>query len=83
MRVERRTEVVVPSEPSSVTSIDVHGDVGQVEGLESIRDTVFVTLRRVLAGLQIDVGDQVGEGIGLDDKGDGSVGVLLEDGDNG
>jgi hypothetical protein len=66
-----------------VTSIDVHGDVGQVEGLEGIRHTILVTLRRILAGLQVDVGDQVGKGIGLDDKGDGSVGVLLEDGDNG
>ena len=82
MRVERRTEVVVPSKPSSVTSIDVHGNVGQVEGLEGICHTVLVTLSRVLAGLQVDVGDQVGEGIGLNDEGDGSVGVLLEDSDN-
>jgi hypothetical protein len=66
-----------------VTSIDVHGNVRQVEGLEGICDTIFVTLSRVLAGLQVDVGDQVGEGIGLDDEGNGSVGVLLEDGDNG
>jgi hypothetical protein len=77
------TKVVVPSEPSSVTSIDVHGDVGQVERLEGVCNTILVTLSRVLAGLQVDVGNQVREGIRLDNEGDGSVGVLLEDGDDG
>jgi hypothetical protein len=80
---EIHTKVVVPSEPSSVTSIDVHGDVGQVERLEGVRNTIFVTLSRVLACLQVDVGNQVGEGIRLDNEGDGSVGVLLEDRDDG
>ena len=78
-----RTQVVVPAEPPTVTSINVHGDVGQVELLEGICDTLTVAGRRVLAGLEVDVGDQVGERIGLDDQSNGSVGVLLEDGDNG
>jgi hypothetical protein len=81
--VVRRTQVVVPAEPSSVTSVNVHGNVGQVERLESVCDTITVSLGRVLAGLEVGVGDQVGQGIGLDDESDGSVGVLLEDGNDG
>jgi hypothetical protein len=66
-----------------VTGIDVHGNVGQVEGLESVCDTITVAGGGVLAGLEVGVGDQVGEGIGLDDQSNGRVGVLLEDGNNG
>jgi hypothetical protein len=66
-----------------VASIDVHGDVGQIQRLESICDTIAVTGGRVNAGLEVDVGDQVGETVGLDDQGNGNVGVLLEDGNNG
>lgn len=66
-----------------MTGIDVHGDVGQVELLQSVCDTVAVARGGVLAGLEVGVGDQVGERIGLDDEGDGSVGVLLEDGNDG
>jgi hypothetical protein len=66
-----------------VASIDVHGDVGQVQRLEGICDTIAVTGGRVNAGLEVDVGDQVGETVGLDDQSNGNVGVLLEDGNNG
>jgi hypothetical protein len=66
-----------------VASINVHDDVGEVERLKSIRDTLLVASSRVLAGLEVDVGDQVGQGIGLDDQSNGDVGILLEDGDNG
>lgn len=76
-------EVVVPAEPAAVAGIDVHDDVGEVELLEGICDTLTVAGGRVLAGLLVDVGDQVGQAIGLDDKGDGSVGVLLEELDDG
>lgn len=38
-----RTEVGIPSEPSSVASIDVHGDVWKIECLQSVRNTIFVT----------------------------------------
>jgi hypothetical protein len=62
-----RTEVIVPAQPPAVTGVDVHGNVGQIEGLEGVRDTVTVTRGRVLAGLEVGVGDQVGEGVGLDD----------------
>ena len=77
------TEVVVPAEPATVTSIDVHGDVGEVELLEGVGDTFAVAGGRVLAGLFVGVGNEVGEGVGFDDEGDGGVGVLLEDGDDG
>lgn len=66
-----------------MTSIDVHGDVGQVELLKSIGDTVTVSRGGVLAGLEVDVGDQVGKRIGLNDQSNGRVGVALEDGNNG
>lgn len=73
------TEVFVPSEPSTVASINVHHHVGQVELLQSVCDTRLVTFSRFLAGDDIGVGDQVGEGIWLNDKSDGGVGVGLED----
>jgi hypothetical protein len=78
-----RTQVVVPAEPASVTSINVHGNVGQVERLKSVRNTLTVARSRVLAGLEVGVGDQVGKRIGLDDQRNGNIGVLLEDGDDG
>jgi hypothetical protein len=79
----RRTEVVVPAEPSSVTSIDVHGDVGHVELLKSVRNTLTVAGSGVLAGLEVGVGDQVGKTVGLDNQSNGGVGVLLEDSNDG
>jgi hypothetical protein len=50
-----------------MAGIDVHGDVGQVELLERICDTLAVAGCRILAGLEVGVGDQVWQGIGLDD----------------
>jgi hypothetical protein len=79
----RRTKVVVPAEPATVASVDVHGDVGKVELLKSISNTLTVASSRVNAGLELGVGDQVGERIGLDDQSNGGVGVLLEDSDDG
>jgi hypothetical protein len=66
-----------------VASINVHSNVGEVERLESVRNTLTVTRSRVFAGLKVAVGDQVGKRIRLDDQRDGNVGVLLEDGNNG
>ena len=77
------TEVVVPAEPATVASIDVHDDVGQVKAAESISNTLTVTAGRVLAGLLVDVGNKVGKRIGLNDESNGNLGVLLEDGNNG
>lgn len=66
-----------------MTGIDVHDDVGQVEALEGVCNTITVTGGGVLAGLEVLVGDKVGQAIGLDDQGNGGVGVLLEDSDDG
>ena len=62
-----------------MSGVKVHDDVGEVEGRDSVGDTVTVALGAVLAGLEIDVGDQVGERVGLDDEGEGRVGLALED----
>ena len=66
-----------------MASIDVHSDVGKVERLKSISDTITVAGSRILAGLQILVGDQVGERVWLNDESNSGIGVLLEDGDDG
>ena len=71
-------QVVIPAQPSSVASVNVHDDVGKVKGLERVCNTLLVAGCGVLAGLLIDVGDQVGERVRLDDEGKSLVGVLLE-----
>lgn len=76
-------EVVVPAKPASVARIHVHDDVGKIEILQSVGDAVAVAGGRVLAGLQVDIGDQVGERVRLDDEGEGRVGVRLDDLDDG
>jgi hypothetical protein len=66
-----------------VTSVEVHDDVGEVEVLDGIGDTVTVTRSRVGAGGQVGVGDQVRKRVGLNDESEGSVGVRLQDLDDG
>jgi len=73
-----RTDVVVPAEPAAVAGVNVHGYVGEVELLERVCNTLAVARGRLLARLEVVVGDQVGQGIGLDNKSNGCVGVLLE-----
>lgn len=65
--------------PATVAGVEVHDHVGKVEGLEGVGDALAVALGAVLAGLEVDVCDQVGEGVGLDDEGEGRVGLALED----
>lgn len=72
-------EVVVPAEPAAVAGVDVHDDVGQVEGLEGVGDTLLVAGLGLLAGREVGVGHQVGERVGLDDEREGRVGVGLEE----
>lgn len=67
-----------PSEPSSVTSIDVHGDVWQVELLKSIGDTLFVGLLGIGTLLDVGVGNHVGQAVWLNDEGDWDIWVKLE-----
>lgn len=77
------TKVVVPTEPATVTSIEVHDDIRKVKRLECISNTLAVSRSGLLAGRKVGVGDQVGERIWLDDGGKGNVRVGLDDFDNG
>lgn len=76
-------EVGIPAQPTTVTSVDVHDDVGEVKVLKSVRNTITVTVGAVLAGLQVGVGHQVGERIGLDEEREGRLRVGLDDLDDG
>ena len=65
--VQRSSQGLVgrPSEPSSVAGIEVHGDVGQVEVLDGVVGALEVSGLSVLALGDVQVGDQVGQGVGL------------------
>lgn len=75
-----RCEVVVPAEPSTVASINVLNDIGQVECLEGVSNTLAVARRGLLASGQVVVGDEVREGIGFNDQSESSVGIALDEG---
>lgn len=62
-----------------MASIEVLDDVGQVKCLQRVGNTVAVSGGTVLASLEVNVGDQVGQRVGLDDESEGCVGVRLED----
>ena len=76
-------QVRVPAEPTTVTSVEVHDDIGKIEVLDGIGDTVTVAGGRVLASILVRVGDKVGKRIGLDEERESNVGVLLDELDNG
>lgn len=63
--------------------VNVHGDVGEVELLERIGDALAVPRCRVLACLEVAVGDEVGQRVGFNDQCNGCVGVLFENGNDG
>src|SRR5690349_13911853 len=77
--VWKHTDVGIPSEPSTMASIDVHHDVWQIERFQGVCNTLLVAVMRSLAGGEVGVGNQVGEGVWLDDKGNGDVWVGLDD----
>jgi hypothetical protein len=62
-----RLNVGGPSEPASVTGIKVHNDILHVERLDGILRERLVGSRGIGALLDVGVGDQVGERVGLDD----------------
>lgn len=66
-----------------MASIEIHDDVGEVESLDGVRNAVTVARGRGLAGREVGVGDQVGQGVGLYDESKGGLGVRLQDLDNG
>lgn len=62
-----------------MTGVDVHDNIGEVKGLERVRDALLVATLRLLARNLFNVSDEVRQGIGLDDEREGLVGVGLED----
>lgn len=59
--------------------VKVLDDVGKVQLLKRVLDALAVAVGAVLAGLEVDVGDEVGERVGLDDEGEGRVRLGLDD----
>lgn len=74
-----RLEVIVPAQPATVAGVQVLDNVGQVECLQRVSNAIAVSSGAVLAGSEVDVCDQVGQRVGLDEKGEGRVRVRLED----
>lgn len=77
-----RCDVRLPPEPSSVAAVEVHVDVGKIEGLEGVDGERLVDRSSLAALGDVHVGDHVGERIGLDGKVDWDIGVFLDDGGN-
>lgn len=71
------------AKPATVTSIEIHDHVRQVQILDGIRDTGAVARGGGLACGEVGVGDQVGQGVRLDDEGKRRVGVFLDQRDDG
>jgi len=68
-------DVCGPSEPSSVTSIEVEPDVALLDGAEDVLGALLVSGLSNDAVVVAHVGDHVGEGIGLNDSDDTDIGV--------
>ncbi len=78
-----RGEVRAPAQPARVSSVEVHGNVRQVELLEGIVGAFKVGRLRIGASGGAEVGDQVCQAIGLNHRDDADVGEgnqLLSDG---
>lgn len=56
-----------------MTGINVHVYIGEVQLLKRIRNSLTVSGSRGLASCQVDVGDQVGQRVGLNDQSEGDV----------
>jgi hypothetical protein len=70
----RGLEVGRPAKPASMSSVEVHVDTDGVELLDSIRNGLKVGRLGIGAFLNAQVGDQVGERVGLDDSNDANIG---------
>lgn len=73
-----RADVGIPAEPSGVSAIKVHVNVGEVERLEGVHGQVLVVRGGARALLDAHVCDQVGERVGLDGEVDLDIWVLLD-----
>lgn len=78
-----RGQVGLPAEPASMSSVQVHSDVGEVELREGIVGAFQIRGLGVAALGNVEVGDQVGQRVRLDNEDDAEVAVgdeLLPDG---
>ena len=66
-----------------MAGVEVHSYVREVELLECVRNALTVAGGGSLACCEVDVSDEVREGVRLNDQGDGNLGVLLDDSNNG
>lgn len=82
-RKDRASRAQRTAEPATVACINIHDHVGQVQVLQGICDAGAVARSRVLARGKVAVGDQVWQGVGLNDEREGRVGVLLDQSNNG
>lgn len=64
------------TEPSSVSSVDVHVNAEGVQSLKSVDGALLVSSGSAGTLGDVHVGDHVGERIGLDDGDDTDIGVL-------
>jgi hypothetical protein len=94
VELSSRANVGGPAEPATVTSIEVHGDVGKVEFLDGVDGEFLVSTLGLGALVDVQVGDQVSKGVRLcnrinkcnvksdalhtNNKDDLGVGVVLE-----
>lgn len=68
-----RGQISRPAQPSSMTSIDVHGNTNCVKFLDSVNDTLLVSALGVSTFLDIQICDQISERVRLNDSHDGYV----------
>jgi hypothetical protein len=76
-------EVVVPTEPSTMSGIEIRYDVAEtMELLQGVSNTFFVGGLTLLTFLVVHVGGKIGKGIRLNNGYDRHVRILLELSDN-
>jgi hypothetical protein len=73
----RRPNVGRPTEPAGVSSIEVHVHTDGVQLLDRVCNGALVSRRGVRALLDVQVGDQVCQRVGLNRRYDGNGGVRL------
>lgn len=65
VELSSRANVGGPAEPATVTGIEVHGDVGEVEFLDSVNGELLVSTLGLGTLVDVQVGDQVSKRVRL------------------
>jgi hypothetical protein len=80
-----RGEVVIPSQPAAVGSVNVKVGIGELQVGNGVGHAILVNWRGLGAQLDVHIGDEVGQGVGLEHNGEVDVGrrgnLLHEGGD--